>query len=382
MRTQFALLLLALCAALMPAAAQHTYDVKYPVTSTSTSGYGGLYRITSTKILANSNDTYTKPVIIAIDNEGMITRKVKLDFNIGSAPFYHYYPDSNFITMFIGEGSNRLHLMRLDTNLNILSDFLIDSTVTGIPSQYKYMGRPKYIMLNDASILASLSYLTALTKPIVKHIALHFAQNGTVVNHYTFDSTLTYSDEPMFQLPSGKIIWRTIYYDSLKKTHSCLRTSDSKFNFDSQKYLDGILFNWRSYDYKSIIPTADSGFAMLTSQGVWPAIPTNVLSKFDKDFHKQWEAIVPGVGYDEQHIIESKTGGFYVVTQTITDTSLEYEYPALCFLDIGLSRVDVSGRYIFTAYYGSGKCTQDPLSVIQDEDIPVRNWIAIFGRGN
>ena len=368
MRIYIALLLFALCFGCAPVLAQYTFDVKYPIYSTSSALYRDLYRLTPSKILSNGHDGNLKPTLMTLDNDGMIINQLKLDFNFGSLPFYRYYSNSNIIVMFIADALNNLHQMRLDTNLNVKSDVIIDSSVIGIPSQYKYMGRPKYIMLNDTSILISLFYALDATSPETKRIILQFDQNGKIVNRHTFDPAISRLDDPLFQLPSGKIVWRTSLYDSLKKTHGCLRTSDSKFNFDAEIYLKDIPFNWRSYDYKSIIPTADSGFAMLTSRGVWPVIPTNVLSKFDKDFRKQWEAIVPGVGYDAQHIIESKTGGFYVVTQTITDTTLEYEYPALCFLDISLSRIDVSGRYIFTAYYATGVCTQRPYSTLQDYD--------------
>ena len=365
MRTILALLFLA---ALLPAAAQHTFDVKYPHNSLSSALLRDLYRLTPSKILCNGNDGNSTPMLMTIDNNGMIKNQVKFNFKFGSLPFYRYYSDSNIIVMFITDALNRLHHIRLDTNLNLQSDYTIDSNKIGISSQYTFMGRPKYITLADSSIVASLFYSINATSSSTKRIVLHFERNGIIINRYIFDSTLTYSDEPLFQMATGKIVWRTMYYDSLRKTHSCLRTSDAKFNFDSQKYLDGILFNWRSYDYKSIIPTADSGFALLTSRGVWPVVPTNVLTKFDKGFRKQWEAMVPGVGYDAQHIIESKARGFYVITQTISDTTLEYEYPALCYLDIGLSQIDSSGKYIFTAYYGTKVCTQRPYSAIQDSD--------------
>lgn len=374
MRSYIALLLV-LCFGFAPVAAQHTFDVKYPIYSSTSASYSGLLRITPTKILANGNNNSTKPVLITFDNDGMITRQLTLSFNIHSSPIYWFIPDSNMIFMLIAEYLREKpgypwHLIRLDTNLNLKSDTRLDSTITGIGSEYNNVDIPSGIILKDSTLIISVGYLVGYGGANSKYqrVAYRFSQDGKVISTYKFERYNNY-DEPLYQRSNGEIVWNYTYYDSLKQSHSGLKTSDTTLTFNPEPLLlNAPWFYLDSYDRKSFTPTSDGGFALLNLQGEWPVITTTKLLKFDSNFHKQWETTLPGIDARALHLIESKNGGFYIITQSITDTTLKYEFPASCFLDIALSRVDASGRHIFTAYYGSGYCIQQPMAVLQDDD--------------
>ena len=374
MRISIALLLFALCFGCAPVAAQHTFDVKYPIYSSSGADYGGLLRITPSKIIANGNDSRRKPIIILLNNDGMIMKQLKLDYPLSYSMFYSYYPDSNQIVAIVHDDLFRLHFLHIDTNLNLESDTIIDSTIINVPPQYKYMGRPKSIRLHDSTIIISLYYAIDAVSKDNKRIVLHLTKEGGYINYYQFHSADSYSNFPMFQLPTNKILWRTGYYDN-NVFHTCFRLSTDKFSFDTTKYLVDLGVNPISYDYKSVISTSDSGIASVRLQGVWPNITTQLI-KFDARMQQQWEITVPGVESDAVQLLESKNGGYYVVTQTHSDTSTGIYRD--CYRDIAVSRIDAAGYYIFTAYYGSGYCTQFPASSIQDND----GGIIISGRYN
>ena len=380
MRISIALLLFVVCCGFAPVAAQHTFDVKYPIYSSSGADYGGLLRITPTKILANSNDGYTKPILITLDNDGMITRQVKLDFNIGTSPFYWYNSDSNIIYMLIPEDLRKnpgypLHLIRLDTNLNIKSDIVLDSNVTGVASEYNRIFRQKGIVLKDSTLLISAGYLVGYTYT-KKLVAYRFSRSGKLLSRYIFDSTSTF-ENPLFQTLHNVVVWEHGYTDSLKQYRYGFWMSDTAFIFNPTPILPiAPPYNSDAYDRKSLISTSDSGIAfILPHLSVWPPVVT--LTKYDSIFRKQWEVSVLGGGNNRAlQLIESPSGGYYIINQTITDTSLGDI--SACFLDIALSRIDASGKYLFTAHYGSGTCQQLPTAVMQDDD----GGIIISGRYN
>ena len=381
MRISIALLLFGICFGFAPAVAQHTFDVKYPISPSSGSYYGGLLRITPTKILANSNDDFTKPIFIILDNDGMITQQAKLSFNIHSLPYYWFIPESHTIVVLIAEYLREKpgypwHMIRMDTNLNIISDIILDSSVTGTTQEYNNATNSKCIMLKDSTTLVSTGYLVGYgTAPPYKRVACRFSRNGELIGRHIFENYSDY-DEPMYQTFQNEIAWMYRYRDSLGKEHKGLRISDTAFIFNLKPVLlDLPSFNAISFDRKSFIYTSDSGIACIRPRPTgWPTITE--LTKFDSKYNKQWTIVVPGIDTKALQLMESRSGGYYIITQTVTDTSVGVFME--CLRDIALSRVDASGRLIFTAYYGSGTCTQLPFAVMQDND----GGIIISGRYN
>ncbi len=372
MRIFFAFILSALIGLTSIQAQTKTYDIKYSQnTEDDPSVYVDFLQISPTRIIATAGAPYGYTIFVILNTDGMIEYKWKSPFITGSSGFYRYDYQSNTIVFLITENisnstsTEQLHLVLLDSNLVMKSNVILDSTVTGIPTVFdKNHIKFKGITLRDSSLLwMSYKYDNTETKP-QEQIALHISKDGRIINKTSlFDTSRYIVHYPLFQMQSGKILYRTSTYFP-KKTYpvNSLQTSDTSFQFILQPSIDSLNESTNA----NFISTKDTGIALAFYRGSMATV-----IKYDKNFEKKWTANVPaGDANRSLYLIESRNGGYYIATsgydsEYIASHPEFKDYPE-CFEDIILSRIDPSGNIVFSAYYGTGMCNEQPYGMMED----------------
>ncbi len=360
--------------------AQHTFDVKFNGFNEDLGDLTGLYRYTKEKVLVYGNTNDLEATFMAIDNNGAFVKNCKLGFKQGWTAITWYNEEDNLLYAFMDESLGKKpgfpwHLVVLDTNLNVKSDTRLDSTIMDISPNLSLLVDPTYIRLKDTSFILMVRYFeyTGAQNGKGESRAYHILKNGHISKVHKFDSYNTF-DEPLYQKNNGNIVWRfssndvSYYYDSFYE-------SDTSFKINRELLKFGLPFFYTNNSYcRNFIPTKDNGFALL---GADDTLYTSVeLIKYDSNYTKQWTTIVPGYDIETLQLIENLNGGYFVITQSVTDTSKSWLYS--CLQDLAVSKVSAEGKYQFTAYYGSGTCVQVVKNAIQDSD----GGIMITGRYN
>ncbi|MBK9249410.1 MAG: T9SS type A sorting domain-containing protein [Ignavibacteria bacterium] len=352
-----------------------TYDIKRIPAQEEPSFYGNLQQISPTRTLAQAGNWNGYPYLIALNSDGMIEHKWRTNFKGGD--YRSYYQFANNMLIYIRTElvpaqmpkpqRNRLRMVILDSNLIERSNVVIDSTITGYPTDLERNILLDAIKLLDTSIVIVLSSTSRDREN--KTTLVHFSKDGRFINRISkIDSNQYVSFLPLFQMQSGKILLiRSKYTLNPERFSNSLFMSDTALSIDQTPIFD-------SLKYQVIISTSDGGILMAYyfyefNQILYPNATAVV--KYDKNFQKQWTTYVPGdLSSHDIQLIESRTGGYYVTTSGY-DTAVTKMRPDVlqrCLKDIVLSKLDTSGRIQFTAFYGSENCTENPFGLIQDID--------------
>jgi hypothetical protein len=350
-----------------------TYDVKYTATtSEDPTGYGGLLQISPTRIIALTGALNGNGFMVTLNSEGMVDNKWKIPFIPGSSAFYYYDLQSNTLVLVMSEMPTRaynkeqLRLVLLDSNLTVKSNVILDSAITGLPTQFDHT-RFYGIKIHDSTIVC-LSVSPSLLKGS-KQIALHLSKDGQIISRkFITDSTQYIMYDPLCQISDGRILFgRSINNSKTKSNTYSVVAGDTSLSFTVRPLIDSLFLD-------KITPTRDGG-VILAYYYKYLAdlkIDVAVVEKYDKNFQKQWSTYVPGYnGNQFLYLIESRSGGYYIATSTI-DTIATYNHPEYkrfyysCFQDMVLSRIDTSGRVLFSAYYGTELCNEQTFDMIED----------------
>jgi len=320
--------------------------------------------------------------ILALNNDGTIEKRWSTNFRPrGSSRFYRYDHQSNTLVYLTNEFISTpdgyrasIRLILLDSNLLEKSNLVLDSTVTGLATQFDYNMNFKGMVLLDSSIIW-MSYSDLRIKGKKQYI-LHISKEGKLISHsFISDTNQAVSYYPLWQLPTKELLFGNNIYNPKSNNHTTgnftrsILISDTAFNFATKPVIDTIDFY---YGANVLIPTRDSGICL----GYYNYIDglkmeAAVIVKYDKNFKKQWTALVPGITSSIiLLIVQSHSGDYYVATcgYDTVETRKHPNYSKRCFQDIALSRIDSVGRVLFTAFYGSELCTETPFSMIQDID--------------
>lgn len=361
--------------------AQHTFDVKFNGFNEDLGDLTGLYRYTKEKVLVYGNTNDLEATFMAIGNNGAFVKNCKLGFKAGWTAITWYNEEDNLLYAFMDESLDKKpgfpwHLVVLDTNLNVKSDTRLDSTIMDISPNLSLLVNPTYIRLKDSSFILMVRYFeyTGGQNGKRENRAYHILKNGHISKVHKFDSYNTF-DEPLYQKNNGNIVWRFSSKDTVHAFYDSYHETDTNFKIIRKLPKIGIPFFLTNNNYKrNFIGTKDNGFALLGSEDT--LYTSAELIKYDSNYTRQWTAIVPGYEIERLQLIENKTGGYFVISQAIVDSTKPWLYS--CLLDIAVTKVDSEGKNIYTAYYGSGTCVQVPNSAIQDND----GGIVISGRYN
>lgn len=368
---------------------QETFDVKrIDSVGSYFSPYGGLKRLTSTKILCYSQDEKRQHIMLTVNNKGQFVAKATIPLILGGEPLYWYNKQDHIIYMIFPEERKKAgfpwHRITLDTNMNVLSSVRLDSTITGVPANFYDNSSASYLALKDSTYLISVTYMTnhihASQTYISRRAFYRFSQNGTLLTKQIFDENnknFATFERLMYQRKDGSILWRFHTANIEKDISYGFRITGANFNsirdsFNIEKVPSYSRFN--TVDRKSFISTKDGGFALLLNG-------SNALEvmKFDSLYRHKWSGFLLNkrvIGNDYKQLIEHKNGSFFVTTEAYTDTT-----PSIfqdCYTDIGLAKISSTGQHIFTAHYGSGECIHKPLAVMLDND----NGIIVSGSYN
>lgn len=361
---------------ILPIHAQiQTFDIKRTPSGEEPGGYGGFQQISPTRILVMAGNYNEKPYLLALNRDGTIEHQWRAPFLVDrSSMFYHFDKQSNTVVYLCSEylpnnivpSQIRLRLVLLDSNLIMKSNIVLDSVVPGTQTILNYNTRFQGVVLLDSSILL-MSYNYASPKA-EEQITLHLSREGNIIRRTTVIDTsgTAYNIHyPLFQMPSGEIVFKSRKNNTKNKSSiSSIRTSDTSFNFSIKPIIDSLPYG----SISKFIFTKDGGIAFAYYETIFEAF----VVKYDKNFKKQWTTKVPGNG-DHQilSLIESKNGGYYIATTAI-DTMPIHNYPQFketypgCFEDIVLSKIDTSGRVLFSANYGSELCEEDFEDMMED----------------
>jgi len=375
-----------------------TFDIIHiPSNKEPWGSFSDLCRISPTRILAQATSG-----MVAINNDGTVAHHW---WPPQYTSFYQYDPQSALVVYLASEAirpdstlpaTRQLRLVLLDSNLIEKSNTILDSTVSGFPTQFDYNINFRINTLLDSSILLiSSSIITGKGK---EQLVLHFSRDGQVINRTSIldtnkSSTTNYGF--LFQMQSGKLLFKKTTRYSPMSVVSNLVTTDTNFQF-SEPLAD-------SNDFKKatagIIPTRDGGICFGYYYFIYGGAQDLVaLIKYDKNFKKQWTATLSGTNSSSSSklfIVESRNGGYYIA-RTAYDTVEVNNYPnykpfAYCFDDIALSRIDTGGKVLYTALYGTERQRQVPYSMMEDIDggiiisgnhevLPL-NWCEVVSEG-
>ncbi|MBS1538122.1 MAG: hypothetical protein JST20_10290, partial [Bacteroidetes bacterium] len=356
-----------------------TYDIKTYSGNIGYNSFLNFHQISPTRTFALTRRGNGIVSIVALNEYGIIEQQWRSNFHaLRGIPSYYYDRESNTLvyleTEFISTSGSvaSLRLVLLDSNLIEKSNVVLDSTITGMPTEFDKNINFTGIRLLDSSILW-MSYPIPRTEG-KEQIILHFSKDGRFIDRASIiDTTELSFYDPQLQMHSGKILF--INYISYNKYFKrTLVTSDTSFNFEAKPIIDSTdLFNGAIDGANEIISTSDGGICLgyyfRDSLEMYKA----VIVKYDKNFQKQWTTSVPGYNgliNGILQIIESRNSGYYVSTGAINITEYQ-KYPQYwedCFQDITLSRIDTAGNLLFTAYYGTELCTETTYSMIEDAD--------------
>ncbi len=348
-----------------------TFDIKRNPSGEEPGGYGDFQQISPTRILASAGNYNEQPYLLALNRDGTIAHQWRTPFLVNpSSTFYRFDQQSNtvvYLTTELISGTPplnlRLRLVLLDSNLSMKSNVILDSTMTGMQTVFGENTTFRGITLLDSSILL-MSYRYTKTK--MKQVAIHLSKDGHVISNNSILDTNNYiTHYPLFQLSSGKILYESAtFHPETNRYIISFRTSDTSFHFTTKPILDS-LYNGSDKKY---ISTRDSGIALTYYDGIFEAL----VVKYDKNFQKQWAATVPGNGgHKALTLIESRNGGYYIAT-TAVDTLPIHNYPKFkdtfpwCFEDIVLSKIDTSGKVLFSANYGTELCKERFDDMMED----------------
>lgn len=356
---------------------QDTFDVK----RINTVGdylvpYGGLMRLTPTKLLCYSQNENRHYTMLTLNNKGHIVAKATIPLIVGGEPLYWYNKQGHIIYVLFPEERKKAgfpwHRLTLDTNMNVLSSVRLDSTIMGVPSNFYNISRANYLALKDSTYLISVTYMTrhASETFISRRAFYRFSNNGTLLTKKIFgdnDKNSWTVEELLYQKKDGTILWQFSSNNAQSEYYYGFRITDANFNtildsFNIEKvspYID-----YYSPDRKSFISTKDGGFAYLLngSNGL------EVL-KFDSTYQHSWSCFLFGkkfMGNHYRQLSEHRNGSFFVTDEIYTDTNSSIFQD--CYTDIALAKISSSGQHIFTAHYGSGECSHVPFAVMIDSD--------------
>ncbi len=366
--------------------AQHTFDVKFnDAVNNYPGGFTGLYRYTKEKTLVcgsnginGSRNTY----FAVFDNEGTFINTKTLPFRRGWVQVKWYNKEDKLIYILMDESIGKYlgfpwHLITMDTNLNVINDKRLDSTVMGLSANMSKVIAPQYIRLSDSTLLLTSGYTeyTEQQNALYQRMAYIIDNKGRVISTYKFQS-YSRNDEPLYRKSNGEIFWRYSFKDPLNIDKIGYRLSNTNFEFIDKKDSISLPDFYSNNDYaRNFTPTGDGGFALLRM--VYEKPETAELIKYDSQYTKQWSVLIPSHSDEKHQLIENKNGGFFVITQTITDTTISLGFQE-CLQDIAVSKISAEGKLQFTAYYGSGTCIQVVYNAIKDND----GGIVISGRYN
>ncbi|MFN8359423.1 MAG: T9SS type A sorting domain-containing protein [Candidatus Kapaibacterium sp.] len=336
--------------------------------------FSDLCRISPTRILAQTTNG-----MVAINNDGTVAHHW---WPPQSTSFYQYDPQSALVVYLASEAirpdstlpaTRQLRIVLLDSNLVVKSNTILDSTITGFPTQFDYNINFRICTLLDSSILLISS--PVITSKGKEQMVLRFSRDGRVVGRTSIldtNKSSTTNFTFLFQMHSGQLLFKKTTRYSTMNVSSNLVTTDTNFQF-SEPLAD-------SNDFKKatagIIPTRDGGICFGYYYFIYGGAQDLVaLIKYDKNFKKQWATTLSGTNSSSSSklfIVESRNGGYYIA-RTAYDTVEVNNYPkfkpfAYCFDDIALSRIDTGGKVLYTALYGTERQRQVPYSMMEDID--------------
>ena len=117
--------------------------------------YGGLMRLTPTKLLCYSQNENRHYTMLTLNNKGHIVAKATIPLIVGGEPLYWYNKQGHIIYVLFPEERKKAgfpwHRLTLDTNMNVLSSVRLDSTIMGVPSNFYNISRANYLALKDST---------------------------------------------------------------------------------------------------------------------------------------------------------------------------------------------------------------------------------------
>lgn len=349
-----------------------TYDIKYvPTLDDDPNDFGMFQQISPTRTLAFCGGSDSRFLFVALNSDGMIERRWKMPFIIHKPSFYYKYDShSNTLVFLTNElistaplSKIRMHLVLLDSNLVEKSNVILDSSITGIPTEFDFRNKFQGISLLDSTILW-MSYGATSPELGAKQIALFFSKDGQFIRKTSIlDTSESFINVqyPLFQRHSGEIVFLSSKSNSkIKYFVNSLRTSDTTLHVSQKPSIDSL------HSGIEAIQTRDGGVALAYYSG-----NQAIIIKYDKDFQKQWTTTVPGVSDNTPlYFLEGYNRGYYIATKGYDDDYIiqhpEFKNFPYCFQDIVLSRIDTSGKVLFNAYYGTGTCDEEPFDMMQD----------------
>lgn len=358
---------------------------------TITSGFRDIQRLTPTKIFGINrlqDGVGRTPIqLYLLDNQGNITHTQAIPFKTGDD--IYSWKHQNSIYVLVSEetgGALRYpwHVLQLDSNLTIVKDQNLDSTMTGLSNDYNRASLTTPLRLLNGDIIFQ-SYYGHKSRDFKKSIFKIHLMSSTGQIKRSIEVANTYQQAfAVTQNPSHIILWNYFEYTSQTTGVEVFRTIDTNLVFKdslASNILPYFSLPFNNSTYRNYLTTKDGGLVFV----YWDENDfKKYMVKYDSSLKKQWTILVPQ-GESRTNgpcdlIIEHSNGTLYLIAQTYADTTIARAF-WYCKQDIALMAISPQGKLRFSAFYSAGECEHLPFSCMEDTDSHII-LSGIFNIGN